>query len=208
MIDNLFDVTTENVHLVHVDAFEAATPIVTPPIRLATDKQLSFLKSLFAERQNNEEARILRSHLLDEYKNGRLSTKMASQAIEDIMAMPRDIKPVSAPVPFVPGNIEHGQVWVTVGGAYVRIKKSNTSGRLYGLVWNERAEEWDYELGRETNCLQHLDHRITAEEASAWGHEHQWCVFCSRPLSDPRSEFAGYGEKCASNNHLPWGDVA
>ena len=30
------------------------------------------------------------------------------------------------------------------------------------------------------------------------------CVFCSKPLNDPRSVAAGYGKKCASNYGMEW----
>jgi hypothetical protein len=34
------------------------------------------------------------------------------------------------------------------------------------------------------------------------------CCFCSLPLSDARSLHAGYGDTCAKNYRLPWGDKA
>lgn len=209
-IENLFDVDCDNVYMVEVDSFEAVTP-QKDRIKYgqyATEKQLSFLKSLFAERTNNEEAMILRTHLLGEYKAGKLSKQMASQAIEDALKMSRDPKISDLGVD---ASIEHGQIWITTAGLYVRIKESNASGRLYGLIWNGQIEDWDYELGRETNVMSRLDHICTAEEAKKWAQqwdaEFQRCVFCSRPLSDERSEFAGYGETCAQNNGLPWGAI-
>lgn len=201
MIDHLFDTTTDNAHLVQVDSFEAAEP-QRDKIRhgqFASEKQLNFLKSLFAERTGNEEAMILRTHLLSEYKAGKLSTKMASEAITDLLAMPKSVQnSVQSSVQ----NAEHGEVWLTASGQIVRVKLSNSSGNLYGLVWT--GSQWDYTPG----IMHQLDHKMTAEEAAAFGHEHQWCVFCSRPLSDPRSEYAGYGETCARNRGLPWGAVA
>lgn len=209
-IDNLFDVDCDNVHMVQVDSFEATTPQapIMPTNLAPTPKQFAFMKQLFSERSQNEEAQILRTHLLSELKAGKLTRNMASEAIGDVLSIPKD----KTDRPVTTSEAAHGQVWVTTGGAYVRIKESNSSGRLYGLVWNERTEEWDYEIGRETNVMRHLNHLCTAEEAKKWAQqwegEFQQCVFCSRPLSDERSEFAGYGETCARNNGLPWGATA
>lgn len=199
-VAHLFDVTPDNVHMVNVDEFEAAETPKTQvaPIAYATKAQLGYLKTLFEQRKDNEEARILRAHLLSEYKAGRLSKLIASQAIEDVKRIEKDKEPN-----LIVHNPQHGEVWVTTDGLFVRIKENQSGTSLYGMKWSWTVEKWEYTPG----ILNTLDHKITAEEAAAWGHEHQWCVFCSRPLSDPRSEFAGYGEKCAENNHLPWGET-
>lgn len=197
MIDNLFDVTPGNVHMVKVDQFEASTLVVpTETVVRATEKQLNFLKQLFAERRNNEEAMTIRANLLSEYKAGKLSVKMASEAINDILSIPKDQQKLSSLL-----DINHGEVWVTKSGEFVRIKQNQSGRGLYGMKWSWTVEKWEYIPG----ILSQLDHKITAEEAAAWGHEHQWCVFCSRPLSDPRSEAVGYGERCSENQGLPWG---
>lgn len=65
---------------------------------------------------------------------------------------------------------------------------------------------WEYAPGA-IKSLRAGD-RLTAEEAQEFGSIYGICVFCSKPLTDERSIFAGYGEKCASNHGLPWGAVA
>lgn len=52
-----------------------------------TKKQLDYLKALFESRKNNPEIPILRTHLLQEFKQGTLTRKMASEAIQDILAI-------------------------------------------------------------------------------------------------------------------------
>ncbi len=42
--------------------------------------------------------------------------------------------------------------------------------------------------------------------AAEYGRLTSHCSFCRKPLTDERSVFAGYGETCASNYDLPWGD--
>jgi hypothetical protein len=49
------------------------------------------------------------------------------------------------------------------------------------------------------------EHRITGDEAAAFGQVYGVCVFCIRPLTDERSKAVGYGRKCADNHGLPWG---
>ena len=200
MMMNIFDVTKDNVHMVQVDQFEADAPppTATKPTSTATDKQLGFLKSLFAERTGSEEAMIIREHLLSEYRAGTLSIRMASDAIEEVKAIPRNIQ---NPQGTLAVSANHGEVWVSTDGQFVRVKESLRTGHLYGMIWS--GYQWEYTPG----IMNKLDHKITAEEAAQWGHEHQWCVFCSLPLSDPRSEIAGYGPTCARKNDLPWGDL-
>jgi len=207
-IDNLFDVTKDNVHLVKIDSFEAAIPVVQESnIIKASDKQLAFLKSLFAERTGNAEAMFIREHLLDEYRKGTLSIRMASIAIEEVKAIPRDQQTFSTHDEDI--SIEHGQVWVSNNRDFVKVQLNQTATAFYGKVWNSETMEWDY-AGK--TILHHLHHIITPEEAKEfsrqWDAEHHTCIFCMRHLSDPRSEFAGYGETCAENNNLPWGEVA
>lgn len=72
-----------------------------------------------------------------------------------------------------------------------------------GCRW---TASWEYAPGA-IKSLRAGD-RLTAEQAHEFGSVYGFCVFCSKPLTDERSIFAGYGEKCASNNGLPWGAVA
>lgn len=202
MIDNLFDVGVDNVHMVQVDSYEAAQPEQCERKYIAqpTEKQFAFLKKLFQERSQNEEAQILRAHLLSEHKAGKLTRHMASEAISDILNMEKDTK--SPTTVEKSTELEHGQVWISKEGQVIRIKMNQQGSAFYGLVWN--GADWKYIPG----ILSTIDHIMTAEEASKWGHEHQWCVFCSKNLSDPRSEFAGYGETCSKKRNLPWGQIA
>src|SRR5688572_5441786 len=199
-IDHLFDVSVDNVHMVQVDSYEAATPAVPVSVApLATKPQLDYLKVLFEQRSNNEEAMIIREHLLGEWRAKKLTVKMASEAIEEIKEIPRDVQKLTFPMPV---EAKHGEVWVTSDGDFVRVKMNQAGTSLYGMLWD--GNSWQYTPG----ILSKLDHIVTADEASQFGHEHQWCIFCSRPLSDPRSEYAGYGETCARKRDLPWGATA
>lgn len=83
----------------------------------------------------------------------------------------------------------------------VYLTKNN---RLGGKVWN--GSRFEYVKGAITRAG--LGHRMTAEEAAAFGHSTGKCVFCSQKLTDGRSTEVGYGPICAENNGLPWGAMA
>jgi hypothetical protein len=69
----------------------AATPQATPATvqtqPMATAKQLSYLKALFEQRKHLATVAAIRTHLLGEYKAGKLTRKMASEAIGDLLAI-------------------------------------------------------------------------------------------------------------------------
>lgn len=207
MLAHLFDTTTENVHEVDVDNYEAVSFVVVVPQLKPTEKQFAFLKKLFAERSQNEEAQILRAHLLSELKAGRMSRTMASEAIGDILLIQPDVKGTKTQQQSLP-DLEHGQIWITGDGFFVKVALNQQGTSFYGKVWDRNSESWVYQPG----ALKSIDHRCTAAEAKEfslqWDAEHRNCIFCMRHLSDERSEFAGYGETCAENNGLPWGATA
>lgn len=94
------------------------------------------------------------------------------------------------------------QVYV-IDGVFHRVHISQSTGRPYTQSWNEG--EWVYQgmkfLKRCTDAT-----ACSTEQAKAWAHEHNSCVFCHKPLDDQRSRDAGYGSTCADNNGLPWGE--
>ena len=91
-------------------------------------------------------------------------------------------------------------VYVTANATIVRVQKGRNGGRVYGKAWTARG--WEYK-GRA--ILADIVRPISADEAAAWGHAHDRCVFCSLGLTDERSVAVGYGPVCAGNYGLPWG---
>lgn len=47
-----------------------------------------------------------------------------------------------------------------------------------------------------------------AQVAAAYGHLTGACCFCALRLTDARSVFVGYGQRCAERFALPWGDTS
>jgi hypothetical protein len=129
-----------------------------------------------------------------------------STSIDKLKAMQAELKrnaPKDAPAkPESMGEMRKGGVYELNGDLY-RYAIAQRSGYAYALKWN--GSEWDYEAGRGVVRKLTPDMAISAERASEFGHTHHCCVFCSRPLNDPRSEDAGYGSTCADNYGLPWG---
>ena len=80
-----------------------------------------------------------------------------------------------------------GSTWDNTGGMFKRMR----GGKRLVMSQGRPATEQEFE-------------QFTREVAE-WGRTSAHCCFCSRPLTDPRSESAGYGETCASRYGLPWG---
>lgn len=99
-----------------------------------------------------------------------------------------------------PAELVEGGIYVNADGDMVKVVRSQ-AGRLYGKRFEEGS--WNYAGGLLDGLTE--DDRITAEQAAAFGKQHNRCVFCSRALADERSRDVGYGETCADNNGLPWG---
>lgn len=99
-------------------------------------------------------------------------------------------------------DLEAGKVYTTADGRFVKVTLTR-AGRQIGKV---RLDEggWEYVPG----VLKHITGPVTAEQAAAWGHDHDRCVFCGRDLTDDgagRSVEVGYGPVCAEKHGLPWG---
>jgi hypothetical protein len=91
-------------------------------------------------------------------------------------------------------------IYTGPGGEIIQAYRTK-NGRIGGKVWD--GARFNYQKG--AVHLAGLGHRITAEEAKAFGLTTERCVFCSQSLTDGRSKDVGYGPVCADNNGLPWG---
>ncbi len=67
---------------------DSSSPVLDVPTATAmvTEKQLAFLKSLFEAQKGNEIADVLRGGLLALYKEGKLTSKVASGGIKVLLA--------------------------------------------------------------------------------------------------------------------------
>lgn len=95
---------------------------------------------------------------------------------------------------------------------YVKVKRSKSSGRLYGTVCTLTGPDaiedgapikWQYAPG----ILRRELEPISAADAAQFGHSTAVCIYCAQRLTDERSVAVGYGPVCAANNGLPWGET-
>jgi hypothetical protein len=114
------------------------------------------------------------------------------------------------PVP-EPMKLDQGLYMLTDGTPVILTDTSDYG--LVGKTWNNTTGM--FKLIRGGKRLVMSQGRPATEEefqqfvreVSEWGRTSAHCCFCSRPLTDPRSEQAGYGETCASKYSLPWGEL-
>jgi Family of unknown function (DUF6011) len=94
-------------------------------------------------------------------------------------------------------------VYVDPAGRIIKVQANRAGTGVYTKLW--MGNGWDFQPA----LLATKGMRpITADEAAAFGHEHDHCVFCGLSLSDDkanRSVEVGYGPVCAEKYNLPWG---
>ena len=168
-----------------------------------TTKQIEFLQRLFAERTQSPEAQACRTVANAGFKQRTLSRKQASDMIEFLLTLPRDSKPAVAVTTSsdpIPEDLISGRVYTNAKGQIIKAIKGK-SGRWYAKV--RVVGGWDYLPGGLAGVRS-----LTADEAAAFGHEYERCVFCYTKLEDDgpdRSVHVGYGPVCAKKYNLPWG---
>jgi hypothetical protein len=111
----------------------------------------------------------------------------------------------AVPAPIVPAKIAAPQVGVYTDPAGGLVKVYNGSYKLQGKRNDGQGWKW---TGNKDFTVAIPENKITAEEAAAFGHENDECVFCGLALNDPRSTETGYGPICAKKHSLPWGEKA
>ena len=164
----------------------------------ATEKQLSFLRSLVNERDIESLSGNLYERAFDLATDADkfISKSEASDLIGALLEAPK-----------VEGQNEQDapegiHEWF---GKYVKVQVAiHGSGKKYAKVFNPGLKKWDY-VGREPLKDLREDTLLTAEQAAEFGHLYGMCVYCGRGLTDERSIAVGYGPICAENHGLPWG---
>jgi hypothetical protein len=140
-------------------------------INKATEKQISFIERLLTERIWNDEVEV-----------SALSSKEASNLIENLLKSPKSQNFAN----------EIG-IYQTENGDVYRVQPSQSTGRLYAkkLVI---SGGWEYENG----AIYRLkpEHKMTLEEAKAFGMATGLCCVCGKFLTDPDSVSQGIGPVC------------
>lgn len=163
-----------------------ATPAV-PAARLASDKQMAFLKRLIAERDYLSLLPADRTKV--DYINGggTPTAKGASALIDVLTATAYAPKPASTDA-----DVEAG-VYVNPDGAVYRVYLGQQSGRM--LAAKVEGDEFVY-AGAAARFVTSASRKMTIEEAAAWGKTTGTCIVCARRLDVPESVDRGIGPVC------------
>ena len=154
----------------------------------ATDKQIGFLRSLLASRKVDDDYRAdLESHL----SGGTLDKTRASRAIETLVMTPKVA---------TTSKVELAEGVYRKDGVVFRVHRSRESGNLYAkrleldLLSNDKPR-FVYSKGAITALAP--THRMSREDAKAFGVETGICCVCGAFLTDAKSVAEGIGPVCA-----------
>lgn len=164
--------------------------------RLASDKQVAFLRSLLNDKQHDfsqEDVGPLEA----------LSANVASMMIDRLLRCPRlapvaqeAAQPAKQPIVVVPG-------FYAVGDEIFKVQPSRSNPeRAYAKVLVVEVEEttrsvrWEYAAGA-MGRIARDGRALTIDEAKAFGKTHGFCMVCARLLTDEASVEAGIGPVCA-----------
>jgi hypothetical protein len=139
----------------------------------ASIKQVSFIKSLISERGYTQPVEF-----------GTLTSSEASSLISNLLAMP------------TAGGVEE-QGMYRDGDAIFRVQRSLESGNLYAKRLDVVEMKFIYEAGAIKTLR--ASHKMTLDEAKAFGVETGFCCVCARFLTDAKSVSAGIGPVCAKS---------
>lgn len=162
----------------------------------ATEKQVDYIKFLLDTRAGDE-ARTAR--ISERIADGTMDRQFASEAITYLKACAK--KPV-APREYVvraePQAILSEGMYRMDGDIY-RVQRSRESGNLYAKVMilpDFPGDKPGFEYAPGAIRRLTAEHRMSLEDAKAWGVETGICCVCGAFLTDPESVEAGIGPVC------------
>ena len=149
-------------------------------VELATTKQVDFIVRLCAERAVSVGVDF-----------AALTKSAASVEIARLLALPKAAKSAAvAAVAAVSGVTSKG-VFRNAGGVFFQVVLSE-SGYLYAKRFN--GSKFVYDKGGIATLTE--SHRLSVEDAAAFGFEFGVCAWCGKALSDPESVARGIGPVC------------
>lgn len=157
----------------------------------ASDRQVSYVSDLLAQREWPAYLRMTCEDVSQRILEGTLDGSTARILIDALRGSPRIATNNTA-------SLSVGMYRTTDGTIY-RVHESRESGRLY-------AKRLDYDLERNEKPRFTYDrgaiyriapkHRMSLEDARAWGVETGACCVCGAFLTDARSVARGIGPIC------------
>lgn len=156
-------------------------------------KQSAFIGSLL-------ESRITTPDLVAEFTED-MTSSQASKLIDQLKKCPwKNSKPLAKTTP---KEIVGEGFYAVMDGfeiTYYKVQTSKSSGKRYALRWN--GKKFEFAPG-EIYKLTAAD-KMTAEQASQFGHKFHNCVNCQKPLYKAHSQELGYGPDCAEKFGWPY----
>lgn len=159
----------------------------------ASDKQIAFGRKLLTEMigAENVDASMQNVATL-----GHLATtKTASAWIDSLL---RAKKELNAARPSTPATLFVGPGFYLMDGAIYKVVPSRSSDRNYAMTLTapgEKKGSWSYAKGAMFSLTE--DHRLSLDQAKAYGKTHGFCIACGALLTDPKSVEQGIGPVCA-----------
>lgn len=153
-------------------------------LRPASEKQVNFLTRLLSEKAITDEQR---SKIGDP---STLESKAASRVIDWLIKQPG----AAGADAIARQNLASLDVGMySKDGEIYRVKRSKTSGNLYATIL--MGSSFEYKVGVIRTLTP--EHRMTLEQAKAYGVQTGVCCVCAAVLTDPKSIAAGIGPVCA-----------
>jgi hypothetical protein len=156
-------------------------------INPASQKQISFIESLAAERAQLVNVR-------------NLTSRDASALITQLLAMPKKVLPPSKQ------SVTEIGIYRSADGSVYKVQESKQSGNLYaqkltpigGDRLNETGATVHWTFVYAPGAIKSLTpaDRLTLEQAKAFGIKYGVCIVCGRLLSDAKSVANGIGPVC------------
>lgn len=195
----------------------------TAAVKPMTDKQLSFINALIAERDAENFTVMVVKDML---KSGILNIKSASTCIDTLLKTPKAAKKIAFPIPAaaapapVPADVEltHGiydtmndkDPFFFMSGRYVLVYTDKNGFLRAKVLWKSYSTKsglsWKksptYKIKQLLNAGKAI--KLGQSEISALGKHFNACMYCGLTLSDPKSVEHGYGPVCAGYHGLPW----
>lgn len=167
--------------------------------RPATDAQLKYIKALLADRT---EAMSLHGYTVTEYQLLTLSTVGASRTIDRLKMLPRNKGASAKSSRRVHPGVTPGMYLLNEQVLKV-IPSQKADGRLYVAVHRPKAkgEASSFVSKGQLHLLYELtpEHRMTREQAAAYGSVYDRCSCCGKLLTVPLSVERGVGPTCWDN---------
>lgn len=176
------------------DLIEAMQAQTDQRSREASDRQIRYIHTLVKTREWNGTI---------DFEN--LTSAVASGLINDLKAAPRKQgADKEADIVHTSESSYPDEGFYFAEGTYYKVQDAKAQGgRRYAKRWNHDSEQWIYD-GQKHFRLLTSQTKLTAEQASRFGHLYGRCIVKGCELTNEHSIELGYGPICAEKNGWPY----